>query len=105
MGDVIQVIEWISEEELKEIADARDDFKAPACPFYKEQPDNQGKLLWLSGPPGAGKSTTAQLLGRDEADFVYFEGDCVFVHVNPFVPVEAENPTLAAFAQPGLKAC
>ena len=37
--------------------------EAPPGP-YKIQPEVQGKLVLLTGAPGAGKSTTAQLLGR-----------------------------------------
>jgi len=42
---------------------------------YKEQPENPGKFIWLTGPPGLGKSTSAQLLAR-KAGYVYYEGDC-----------------------------
>ena len=79
----------------------RDPVEAPSCP-YPIQPDNQGKLIWLSGPPGAGKSTTAQLMGK-EAGYVYFEADCTMNACNPFVPTDVENPTLAAFQQKPLK--
>ena len=40
-----------------------DPIEAPPGP-YLIQPDNQGKLLWITGSPGVGKSTSAQLLGR-----------------------------------------
>jgi len=100
-SDMIEVLEWISGEDLKEMADARDDAKAPTC-SYKLQPQKQGKIVWLTGPPGCGKSTTAQLLGR-ENDFAYYEGDCVFAFLNPFVPVDAEDPAMAAYSQPPLK--
>lgn len=44
-------------------ADEGDPMEAPPGP-YKIQPEVQGKLVLLTGAPGAGKSTTAQLLGR-----------------------------------------
>ena len=71
--------------------------------FFQVQPENQGKLVWLSGPPGAGKSTTGALMGKD-AGYVYFEADCTMNGQNPFVPLDAENPTAAAFKQKLLKA-
>ena len=33
---------------------------------YTVQPERQGRLLWITGPPGLGKSTTAQLLSREK---------------------------------------
>ena len=58
--------------------------------------------LFISGPPGAGKSTSAQLLGRNHG-YVYFEADCFFMFTNPFVDPNAEEPTLAIGAQKPLK--
>ena len=54
----------ILQDEADEIdADEGDPIDAPPGP-YKIQPEYQGRLVWLTGPPGTGKSTTAQLLGR-----------------------------------------
>ena len=49
-----------------------------------------------------GKSTTGQLMSK-KAGFVYLEADCTMNNVNPFVPPDVENPTLAAFQQKALK--
>ena len=70
--------------------------------YYKEQPHNQGKLIWLSGAPGLGKSTSGLLLARKE-EYVYYEADCFMQHMNPYVPKDVEDPTVAAFTQNFLK--
>ena len=75
---------------------------APSCPHIKPQPGKQGKIIWLSGPPGAGKSTTCQLMARKH-DFVYYEADATMQFINPFVDLNVENPTVAAFAGKSLK--
>ena len=38
-----------------------------------------------------------------EAGYVYFEADCTSNGLNPFVPLDSANPTLAAFQQKPLK--
>ena len=97
----LEYFKWMSEEALKNLADDRDHKDTPSCP-YKIQPENQGRLVWLSGPPGAGKSTTGQLMSR-HAGYVYLEADCTMSNLNPFVPPDVENPTMAAFQQKALK--
>ena len=74
----------------------------PNIANYKHFFHNLGKVVWLSGPPGAGKSTTAQLMGRD-AGYIYYEADCIGNYLNPFVPTDVDNPTIAAFKQKALK--
>ena len=56
----------------------------------------------LSGPPGAGKSTTCQLMAK-EAGYVYYEADCTTNNLNPFIGTDVENPTIASLKQKPLK--
>lgn len=94
-------LQWQSEEDWQRLVEDREHIDSLSCP-YKLQPDNQGKVVWLSGPPGAGKSTTAQLMGK-KAGYVYYEADCAMGFLNPFVPTDVDNPTLAAFQQKPVK--
>ena len=73
-----------------------------SCPHITPTPEKQGKIYWISGPPGAGKSTTCQLLGREKG-FVYYEADAMLSFVNPFVPLDVENPSYAQRFQKPLK--
>ena len=50
------------------------------------------------GPPGLGKSTTAQLLSREHG-YVYYEGDCFWALRNPYVSIDAKEATLAQLSQ------
>ena len=45
-----------------------------------------------------GKSTSAQLLGRDHG-YVYYEADCFTRLCNPYVPLNVDNPSLAQVNQ------
>ena len=55
---------------LAKEAQMGDPIEAPPGP-YKRQPELQGKLLWITGSPGMGKSTSAQLLGRNKGMLVF----------------------------------
>ena len=86
-------LHWVTEEEAHRLANDGDPILAPPSP-YQVEPERQGKLLWITGAPGLGKSTSAQLLGRDHG-YVYYEADCFFSLKNPYIPVDAEEPSLA----------
>ena len=86
----------ISPEEANEL-DLKDPVEAPPSP-YKVQPENQEKLVFISGPPGAGKSSIAAWLALN-ADYVYYEGDGFMFGLNPYTPANASEPSLAAQVQ------
>ena len=73
-----------------------------SCPHIIPQPGKRGKIFWLTGPPGAGKSTTCQLMAR-EKDFIFFEADCVSQFLNPFTDLTVDNPSMASVSARPLK--
>merc|ERR1719411_2559305 len=97
----VDTLDWMSEEEVAEFLASGDPEDAIPHP-YKIQPENQGKLLWLSGAPGLGKSTSGLMLSK-KSDYVYYEADCFMNHLNPYVPTDVDEPTLAMFTQKFLK--
>ena len=40
---------WLSDEEIEKIKEDRESADAPECAYFKSQPENLGKLFWLSG--------------------------------------------------------
>ena len=101
MTNSVDVIEWMSDEAYDNFISSGD----PADAYthsYKVQPENQGKLIWLSGAPGLGKSTTGMLLGK-KAGYVYYEADAFGSFTNPYVSTDVDEPTLAMFGQKFLK--
>jgi len=93
---------WVDDDAIEELKNDRDEFEAPRCPHITPKPNQRGKLIWLSGPPGAGKSTTCQLMARDK-DFIYYEADCTMQLINPFTDPNVDNPTVASFSSKPLK--
>ena len=97
----VDVLEWISDEALQEYIATGD--PADAMPHqYQMNPGREGKLVWLSGAPGLGKSTSGMLLARNEG-YVYYEADAFGANMNPYVSTEVEEPTLAMITQQFLK--
>ena len=94
--------EWVNDEMLNEFKESRDSADEPICQYAKLQPDNLGKIVWFTGPPGAGKSTSAQLMGRKNG-YIFYEGDCYNGIANPFVDLNVDNPTMAQHEQTPLK--
>ena len=92
---------WISEDDFEKMLENRDPMEAPSCP-YTIQREKQGKLVWLSGPPGVGKSTTGKLLAQKD-NFIFYEGDCLMNHLNPFIPLDVEEPSNNFFSQKPVK--
>merc|ERR1719225_899775 len=102
-GGGIDELNCLNDEELQVLNESREPKEAPKIPDYiKPQPGKPGKLLWFSGPPGAGKSTTAQLLARNNG-YIYYEADCMSIFVNPFVDVNTPEPSMAQINQKPLK--
>jgi len=89
-------IEQISPEEAHEL-NLKDPVEAPPNP-YTIQPSNLAKYVFISGPPGAGKSSIAAWLSVN-AGYVYYEGDSFMEGLNPYVPANASEPSLAVQEQ------
>ena len=99
----IDVVDWLTGEEKIKLLEDREHVDDPSLPPYiKVQPEKQGKLVWFSGPPGAGKSTTAQLLAGNNG-FVYYEADCLSIFANPFIDIHTPNPSMAQMKQKPMK--
>ena len=92
----------MSPEKKQEILDSRDHEDTIIPPGFTPQPENQGKILFLSGPPGAGKSTTGQYLAKQKG-WVYYEADCFANSVDPFIPLDVDEPSLAQMKQKAMK--
>ena len=102
---MIFTMELIDETEAKGLKDAAENDKDPAdAPpsHYTLRPGHVGKLVFISGAPGFGKSTTARRLMEKEV-FVYYEGDCFLFHKNPYLPPGENSVIDALMAAKSLK--
>ena len=90
VGNATELIK-INKEEANQL-NLKDSVLAPPSPYTVGQPP--GKFVFLSGPPGAGKSSIAAWMAAN-ANYVYYDGDGFLAGVNPYTPAEADEPTLA----------
>ena len=93
---------WMSLESQRELLCGRKLEDSLIPQNASAQPKDQGKVLWISGPPGAGKSTTAQYLARKKG-WIYYEADCFFSSTDPFIPLDVLEPTLEQMKQKPVK--
>ena len=73
-----------------------------SCPHITPCPGKRGKIIFLTGPPGAGKSTTCQIMAREKG-YIFMEGDSVIAFKNPFTNLDVENPTMESMLAVPLK--
>ena len=99
----LDALEWTTEEAIQALRESGDPADAPPSE-HKIQPENQGKLLFISGAPGVGKSTTGFLLSKNHG-YVYYEGDCFWMNANPYISptADASNLTDTMMKQKHLK--
>jgi len=97
----VSSLQKITEEEMEEILNDCDPIEAPPGP-YTVQPGKKGRIIWLTGAPGMGKSTSAQHLARNHG-YVYYEADCFGSLKNPYVPLDMADPTMGQMYQKTLK--
>ena len=100
-SNAVDILEWKNENEIRVYKDLGDNVdKLPNS--YKEQPSNKGSLMWISGPPGSGKSTSGLLLARNSG-YVYYEADCFFWQNNPYISTDVDEPSNEMFTQKHLR--
>lgn len=93
----VDCFEWESDKSISNARKTGDPFDSPPS-HYEIRPEYQGRLLFITGAPGLGKSTTAQLLSKKEG-YVYYEGDCFCFILNPYIPSDVKEPSLAMLKQ------
>ena len=79
-----------------------DDPRFPST-FYPIEPGKPGQLVFISGPPCSGKSTTAKYLAQYYG-YKYYEADAVFYKLyNPYLPLNDIEPVISLYSQKKLK--
>ena len=96
----VKTLQLLSEKQ--ELLDSRTHEDDLIPPGFTPQPENQGRIIFICGPPGSGKSTTAQLMAKAKG-WVYYEADCFLQCLNPFVDLDTEEPSIAQMRQKPIK--
>ena len=78
-----KVLEFMDEEAQKKMLEEVDPADNPPNKYIPTSA-KKGKILWISGMTGMGKTTTAKFL-QDNEGFVNYEGDCFLMGLNPYV--------------------
>lgn len=86
------IYEWMSKEEEASLRATLEPDNAPVCNYPKRPP---GKIVFISGLPGSGKSSTGRILAAQHG-FVYYEVDCFWTGKNPFLPPDGTGPIYEA---------
>ena len=60
----LRALKWISEKDLMELKSFGDPADALPTHYKVQHPGKKGKLIWISGAPGLGKSTSGVVLAR-----------------------------------------
>ena len=77
-------LKWITPEEAEIIGNRKkESVLAPSVP-YPLRPGKLGKIAYLTGPPGSGKSTIAGHIAKQDS-WVFYEGDGFLWGFNPYV--------------------
>ena len=75
--------DWMNKETFNNLKEEEDPCDEYPCD-YVLKPDSPGKLLWISGLTGTGKSTVSLHL-KNEYGYILYEGDCFAAGYNPYV--------------------
>ena len=74
-SDSVEMIKKLSDAEFEKKRSSRDHKDTPTCSHITPKPGAPGKIYWLCGPPGAGKSTICQLMAREKGFRQFVKSD------------------------------